>query len=68
MLALGHNPLIDDRFCEMTVYAKHIFSRDYLVLRAYPFRDDAFTLGIPTLLILTLIFHLLFMIVVFDGS
>ena len=37
MLTLGYNPLIGDRFCEMTVYAKHILSKDYLVLRVYPF-------------------------------
>ena len=29
----------------MTVYTRRLLSRDYLVLRAYPFRDDAFTLG-----------------------
>ena len=37
MLTLGHNPHIGDRFCEMIVYARHIFSRDYLALRAYLF-------------------------------
>lgn len=30
--------------CEMIVYTKHIFSKDYLTLRAYPFRNDAFIL------------------------
>ena len=29
----------------MTVYTRRLLSRDYLVLRAYPFRDDAVTLG-----------------------
>ena len=37
MLTLRHSPFIGDRFCEMTVYARHILSRDYLALRAYPF-------------------------------
>ena len=45
MLTLGHSPLIGDRFCEMTVYARHILFRDYLVLRVYPFWEDAFILG-----------------------
>ena len=46
MLALGHSPLvIDDDFCEMTVYAGYLLSRDHSALRAYPFWDDAFTLG-----------------------
>ena len=37
MLTLGHRSFIGDRFCEMTVYARHILSRDYLAPRAYPF-------------------------------
>ena len=37
MLTLGHIPLIGDRFCEITVYARHILSRDNLALRAYSF-------------------------------
>ena len=45
MLTPRHSPLIGDRFCEMTVYARHILSRDYLVLRVYPFWEDAFILG-----------------------
>ena len=45
MLTLGHNPLIDDRFCEMIIYVRHILLRDYFTLRAYPFREDAFILG-----------------------
>ena len=45
MLTLGHNPLIDDEFCEMTVYDRHILPRDYLALRAYPFWEDTFILG-----------------------
>ena len=45
MLTLGHNPLIDDRFCEMIVSVRHILLRDYFTLRAYPFREDAFILG-----------------------
>ena len=44
MLTLGHNPLIDDRFCEMIIYVRHILLRDYFTLRAYPFREDAFIL------------------------
>ena len=44
MLTLGHSPLIDDRFCEMTVYVRHILFRDYFTLRAYPFWEDAFIL------------------------
>ena len=45
MLTLGHRSFIGDRFCEMTFYAKHIFSKDYLALRAYPFEEDVFILG-----------------------
>ena len=45
MLILGHILLVDDRFCEMTVYTRHILFRDYLILRAYPFSDDVFILG-----------------------
>ena len=44
MLTLGHNPLIDDRFCEMIVSVRHILLRDYFTLRAYPFLEDAFIL------------------------
>ena len=36
---------ISDRFCEMTIYTRHILSRDYLILRAYPFWEDVFILG-----------------------
>ena len=32
-------------FCEMTVYIRHLLSRDHSALRAYPFWDDAFILG-----------------------
>ena len=45
MLTLGHSLFIDDGFCDMTVYAKHILPRDYLALKAYPFWGDAFILG-----------------------
>ena len=45
MLTLGHSPLISDRFCEITVYTRHILSRDYLALRVYPFWEDVFLLG-----------------------
>ena len=68
MLTLGHNPLIDDRFFEMTVYAKHILSRDYLILRVYPFWDDAFILGHSHLANFDAETPPPVMIVVFDGS
>ena len=45
MLTLGYSPLISDRLCEMTVYVRHILSKDYLAQRAYPFLENAFILG-----------------------
>ena len=52
----------------MTVYTKRLLSRDYLVLRAYPFRDDAFTLGHTHLADFDIEIPPLFMIVAFDGT
>ena len=45
MPTLGHNPLINDIFCEMTVHTRHMFCKNYFTLRAYSFREDAFILG-----------------------
>ena len=63
MLTLGHNPLIDDRFCEMTVYARHILPRVYLALR-----DDAFIRGHSHLADFDIETPPPVMIVAFDGS
>ena len=45
MSTLGHNPLINDRFCEMIVHTRHMFFKNYFTLRTYSFREDAFILG-----------------------
>ncbi|RVW98419.1 hypothetical protein CK203_026746 [Vitis vinifera] len=37
-------PLVLVMICEMTVYTRHLLSRDHSALRAYPFWDDAFIL------------------------
>ena len=68
MLTLGHSPLIGDRFCEMTVYARHILPKFYLALRAYPFWDDAFILGHSHLADFDIETPPPVMIVAFDGS
>ena len=68
MLTLGYNPLIDDRFYEMIVYARHILSRDYLVLRVYPLWEDAFILGHSHLADFDIETPPPVMIVAFDGS
>ena len=45
----GHTLFVGDRFYEMINYTRHILSRDYLILRAYPFWEDLLILGIAIL-------------------
>ena len=68
MLTLGHSLLIDDDFVRWQIIPDAYFPDDHFALRAYPFWDDAFTLGHSHFADFDIGFHLLFMIVAFDGS
>ena len=68
MLTLGHSPLIDDDFVRWQFMPDTYFPEFILHWGLTYFEMMHSYWGIPTLLILTLRFYLLFMIAVFDGS
>ena len=68
MLTLGHSPLIDDDFVRWQ-FMPDTYLLEFILHRGLTHFEMMHSYwGIPTLLILTLRFHLLFMIDAFDGS